>query len=98
MNTKAPKEIALSTLQNLPSSAGWPKILEELLSAWVSTAPGAVLARAIEVFEDETKAIGWLTSPSRALGNRIPLVLVVDEEGQQTIFDELTRIEHGVYI
>ena len=97
MNAKVPKEIALSTLQNLPSSASWPKILGELLNAWASTAPAAVLARAIEVFEDEKKAIGWLTSPSRALGNRIPLVLVESEKGQQDILDELYRIEHGVY-
>jgi len=92
-----PKEIALITLQNLPSSANWPKILEAISSAWTSTCPAAILERATEVFEKKTKVIGWLTTPSRALGNQIPLVLVDSEEGQQAILDELFRIEHGVF-
>ena len=97
MNANVPKEIALTTLQKLPSSASWPKILETISMAWASTCPTAVFERVTEVFEEKTKAIGWLTSPNSALGNQIPLVLIEREKGQQEIFDELSRIEHGVY-
>lgn len=97
MNSIAPKNIAMTTLQSLPSATSWPDIFDALVSVWASTTPAAVLARAIEVFEEETKAVGWLTKPCRSLGDKIPLVLVEEEKGQQAVLDELTRIEHGVF-
>ncbi|WP_084167742.1 MbcA/ParS/Xre antitoxin family protein [Pelobacter seleniigenes] len=97
MNENVPKDIALTTLQNLPSSSSWPRILDEMSRAWASTCPAAVLERTTEVFEEKTKVIGWLTTPCSALGNRIPLVMVDSEKGQQAILDELSRIEHGVF-
>lgn len=97
MDANTPKEIAITTVQNLPSSASWPIILEALVGVWVSTAPAAVLTRAMEVFQEETKAVTWLTKPCRSLGDQIPLVLIDGEKGQQAVFDELTRIEHGVF-
>ena len=86
-------------IQNLPSSSSWLRIIEAMSRAWGSTCPAAVLEWATEVFEEKTKVVGWLTTPCSALGNRIPLVMVDSEKGQQAILDELSRIdiEHGVF-
>ena len=38
----------------------------------------------------------WMHIPSYGLGNRIPVKLLSSSAGISLIFDELTRIEHGV--
>lgn len=55
-----------------------------------------VQAEAMEVFGDQDTAVDWLTSPSRALGEK-PLALLDTEAGADQVMRELGRIDHGVY-
>ena len=61
------------------------------------TIPAALLARAIETFGTEAKAIRWLTAvhPHR-LGGRAPVALWDTAEGQRAVLEVLERIDHGV--
>lgn len=53
-----------------------------------------VLSHAIETFGSYEKAQRWLERPNALLGG-VPLDLVVDQP--ETVDDELTRIDHGIY-
>lgn len=55
-----------------------------------------VLARAVQVVEDEEAAKTWLTQPNRSLGGEIPLALLDTEVGYELVLDTLGRIEYGV--
>ena len=63
----------------------------------VVTIPAALLARAIETFGTEAKAIRWLTAvhPHR-LGGRAPVALWDTDEGRRAVLQTLGRIDHGV--
>jgi putative toxin-antitoxin system antitoxin component (TIGR02293 family) len=52
--------------------------------------------RALEVFDDDTKANGWLRSPSIALGWRAPMDIMPFNLGIDLVLNELGRIEHGL--
>ncbi len=56
-----------------------------------------VIERAVEVFEDEKKALGWLKSKNSALGGSTPLSLLDTELGSIAVINTLGRIEHGVF-
>jgi putative toxin-antitoxin system antitoxin component (TIGR02293 family) len=56
-----------------------------------------VLAMATEVLGDRDKARRWVVGPNRALGMVAPLMLLDTDIGAGEVFDELGRIEHGVY-
>jgi putative toxin-antitoxin system antitoxin component (TIGR02293 family) len=56
-----------------------------------------VIERAVEVFEDERTAMGWLKSPNAALGGSSPLSLLDTELGSMAVMSTLGRIEHGVF-
>jgi putative toxin-antitoxin system antitoxin component (TIGR02293 family) len=56
-----------------------------------------VASLAIDVFEDLTKAVRWLTQPSRPLGNHPPVSLLDTDIGAQAVEEELLRIEHGFF-
>lgn len=56
-----------------------------------------VIERAVEVFEDERTAMGWLKSPNAALGGSSPLSLLDTELGSMAVVATLGRIEHGVF-
>ena len=56
-----------------------------------------VLKRAVEVFEENEKAIDWLKHPNRALGRYTPLSLLDTEVGANNVMDILGRIEEGVF-
>jgi uncharacterized protein (DUF2384 family) len=56
-----------------------------------------VTARAMEVFGTREKALRWLNSPVRSLGDRTPLLLLNTPEGVAQIQDTLGRVEHGVW-
>lgn len=56
-----------------------------------------VIERAVEVFEDEQTAMGWLKSPNAALGGSSPLSLLDTELGSMAVVGTLGRIEHGVF-
>ncbi len=56
-----------------------------------------VLATATEVLGDRDKARRWVVGANRALGMVAPLTLLDTDIGASEVFDELGRIEHGVY-
>ncbi|MCR9155084.1 MAG: DUF2384 domain-containing protein [Bacteroidetes bacterium] len=51
----------------------------------------------IKVFNEKEKFITWLNRPNRALDNQLPLELVETNMGINLVFDELLKIEHGVF-
>lgn len=54
-------------------------------------------ARAMEVFGTREKALRWLNTPVRSLGDRTPLSLLDTPEGVGQVQDTLGRVEHGVW-
>lgn len=56
-----------------------------------------VTARAIEVLGTREKALRWLKTPVRSLGDQTPLSLLGRPEGVVRVEDALGRIEHGVW-
>jgi putative toxin-antitoxin system antitoxin component (TIGR02293 family) len=56
-----------------------------------------VTARAMEVFGAREKALRWLNTPLRSLGDRTPLSLLETPEGVAQVQDTLGRVEHGVW-
>ena len=68
----------------------------------VSVSPGPdslveVTARAIEVFGTREKALRWLRTPVRALGEHTPMSLLNSPEGLARVQDALGQVEHGVW-
>lgn len=55
-----------------------------------------VLARAVQVLEDEGAAKAWLSRNNRSLGGEVPLTLLDTEVGYELVLDTLGRIEYGV--
>lgn len=55
-----------------------------------------VVARGVEVFEDNERFKAWVNQPSMALGGRSPKSLLPSRFGIDMVLEELTRIEHGV--
>jgi putative toxin-antitoxin system antitoxin component (TIGR02293 family) len=56
-----------------------------------------IVALAIEVLEDEARALHWLKRGQIGLGGRTPLSLLGTDPGRDEIEKLLLRIEHGVY-
>lgn len=56
-----------------------------------------VLAEATSVLGSFEKARRWVSKPSRALGGEVPLSLLDTDVGASAVFEELGRIEHGVF-
>jgi putative toxin-antitoxin system antitoxin component (TIGR02293 family) len=56
-----------------------------------------VTARAIEVLGTREKALRWLKTPVRSLGDQTPLSLLGSPDGIICVEDALGRIEHGVW-
>jgi len=54
-----------------------------------------VVARGMEVFEDNDSFMTWIDQPSTALGGQSPKSLLSSRFGIDMVLDELTRIEHG---
>jgi putative toxin-antitoxin system antitoxin component (TIGR02293 family) len=57
----------------------------------------SVLARAIEAFGTREKALRWLRTPVRSLGDNTPISLLNTPEGLARVQDTLGRVEHGVW-
>jgi putative toxin-antitoxin system antitoxin component (TIGR02293 family) len=55
-----------------------------------------VLARSLEVLENEGAAKTWLNQNNRSLGGEIPLALLDTEVGYELVLDTLGRIQYGV--
>ena len=56
-----------------------------------------IVARAIEVFGDESEAKQWLNEPKLALQGQTPLEVISTEPGVQQVDIMLGRIEHGIF-
>jgi uncharacterized protein (DUF2384 family) len=56
-----------------------------------------ITARAIEVFGTREKALRWLKTPVRSLGDRTPISLLNQPGGVAQVQDTLGRVEHGVW-
>jgi uncharacterized protein (DUF2384 family) len=56
-----------------------------------------VTARAVEVFGSRERALRWLKTPVRSLGDQTPLSLLNTREGVAQVQDTLGRVEHGVW-
>lgn len=56
-----------------------------------------ILAKATDVFGDQTEAENWLTRPAMALDDRRPADLLSSPVGVEMVEQLLGRLEHGVY-
>jgi putative toxin-antitoxin system antitoxin component (TIGR02293 family) len=56
-----------------------------------------VTTRAIEVLGTREKALHWLKTPVRSLGDRTSLSLLGSPDGITGVKDVLGRIEHGIW-
>lgn len=56
-----------------------------------------IVALAIEVLEDEQRAVHWLKRGQIGLGGRIPISLLTTDAGRDEVEKLLMRIEYGVY-
>lgn len=54
-------------------------------------------SRAMEVFGTREKALRWLNTPVRSLGDQTPLSLLNTPEGVAQVQDTLGRVEHGIW-
>lgn len=57
----------------------------------------SIIAKGLEVFEDEEALKFWLNTPILALGNRKPVDILNSSLGREEVMDILFRIEHGLY-
>jgi putative toxin-antitoxin system antitoxin component (TIGR02293 family) len=78
--------------------------ISELLQSRLSSAQAQpleplvrVVARAVEVLGTSEKALRWLNTPIRSLGDQTPTSLLGNPEGIVRVEDALGRIEHGVW-
>jgi len=71
----------------MPERAGLPPSVDRILP---------VVAHAVAVFGDETKASHWLATPLQIFGNRSPSQLLEDQDGIDLVEQVLTRIEHNI--
>jgi putative toxin-antitoxin system antitoxin component (TIGR02293 family) len=53
--------------------------------------------KGIAVFGSSDNFHLWLNAPCKALGSITPMSLLATKEGQQSVMNELGRIEHGVF-
>ena len=56
-----------------------------------------IMEFADRVFGDPERAHRWLRKPSRALDRSVPLDLIETEQGGRVVYDELGRIQHGIF-
>lgn len=54
-------------------------------------------AKGAEVFEDLMQFKTWMSSPVGALGNKLPKGFLDTSMGISLLFEELGRIEHGIF-
>ena len=56
-----------------------------------------VAAKGTRVFEDRNNFLAWLNQPSIALANEAPIDLLKSRFGADMVFEELVRMEHGIF-
>ena len=57
-----------------------------------------IIARAVEVFGDESEAKQWLNEPKQALQGETPLQALGNELGVEQVNIMLEQIEHGIFV
>lgn len=57
----------------------------------------ALEERAKQVLETEEFAKHWLMTPKKALGGQTPIDIAKTEDGLESVYQLLGRIEHGVF-
>jgi putative toxin-antitoxin system antitoxin component (TIGR02293 family) len=58
-----------------------------------------ILKHALETFGSEEKALHWLQRPNHLLGGSTPIdILQIEPARYELVEDELTRIDHGVFV
>lgn len=75
------------------------RIVREAASASTSRVDAIVevTARAIEVLGTREKALRWLRTPVRSMGDRTPLAFLDQPGGIERVQDALGQIERGVW-
>ena len=59
----------------------------------------AIVAHALETFGSEEKARHWLERPNALFAGSAPISILQDDPRRyELVEDELTRIDHGVFI
>jgi len=56
-----------------------------------------VIAKGMEVFEDEDDFNRWLDTENQALGNEKPIDLLDSSIGREQLIHVLNAVEHGIY-
>ena len=57
-----------------------------------------VFNEGIEVFDSLDDFKEWLNSPSIPLGNNKPIEMLDSSYGKELVMEELSRIEHGIFV
>lgn len=58
----------------------------------------AVFEQALDLFDgNQARALGWLSSPKKELGNETPLEYSRTEVGAREVENLIGRLEHGVF-
>jgi putative toxin-antitoxin system antitoxin component (TIGR02293 family) len=57
----------------------------------------ALYNQGLEVFQDKGKLNGWLNTPNKALGGKIPYDVMDNQFGREEVLNLLGRIQWGVY-
>lgn len=56
-----------------------------------------ITQQAIDLFEDESEAQKWLSTPKVRLNNQTPLSAMVTDAGAKQVEEMLDRAEYGIY-
>jgi putative toxin-antitoxin system antitoxin component (TIGR02293 family) len=56
-----------------------------------------ITQQAIDVFEDESEAQKWLSTPKTRLNNQTPLSAMATDAGAKQVEEMLYRAEYGIY-
>jgi len=57
----------------------------------------ALYNQGLEVFQDKSKLNGWLNTPNKALGGKVPYDVMDNQFGREEVLNLLGRIQWGVY-
>ncbi|MBC7474709.1 MAG: DUF2384 domain-containing protein [Candidatus Sericytochromatia bacterium] len=85
--------VSLRTLQRYKNSN---KLLDSTISEHLLKL-AELVTKGVNVFGEKNKFVIWLNHPNLALSNKKPFELLENQYGIEMVFDELGRIEYGVY-
>lgn len=56
-----------------------------------------VLISTVQFFENEKKALLWLKTPVKALGDRLPIDMLSNDKDTEIVLNVIGRLEHGIF-